>query len=159
MEGLKLNKLIIRLIFVLLVFVGKGLYGAGNNGAGIGIIIGEPTGISFKYNNFPVIGIALSLENHFHLHCDYWMFNSSLKGDLYWFAGIGGKYIYDLNRSDKNPDKYEGKYGFGIRIPIGIRYYVVPALELFCEIVPGISVIPSTDFDGDAGIGIRYYFK
>jgi hypothetical protein len=31
-------------------------------------------------------------------------------------------------------------------------------VEIFLEIVPGLDLIPGTDFDLDGAIGARYYF-
>jgi len=124
---------------------------------GAGIVIGEPTGISIRYGNFPVVGIAWSLNNHLHLHCDYWFYRDTLKKPLYWYGGLGFKFRYftgDTNEKGRDDEKT----GFGMRIPLGVQYYVIKDLELFCEIVPGISLYPSTEVDFDAGIGIRYFF-
>ena len=40
----------------------------------------------------------------------------------------------------------------------GLQYYINNTIELFGEVVPGISIFPSTEFDIGAGISARYYF-
>lgn len=132
------------------------------NNMGIGIIVGEPTGFSFKYKNFPILGLAWSIENHLHFHADYWLLNPSLKGPVKWFLGAGGKMTLlkqNENEGKRNDDKNDSEFSLGIRIPAGIQYYIAPSLELFFEVAPGISVIPETDFDIDGGFGLRYYWQ
>jgi hypothetical protein len=128
-------------------------------GFGIGIIIGEPTGISLKFGNFPVLGIAWSLGNVLHINCDYWLHNTSLSEPFLWYVGVGGKILFGEVREGKN--KVEGnEFGLGARIPVGIQVYLIKnKLELFGEIVPGILLIPSTGFDIDFGIGLRYHLN
>lgn len=63
----------------------------------------------------------------------------------------------------KNDSRHRGKnddsrVGIGIRVPFGLQYFINNNIEVFGEVVPGISLIPSTEFDVDAGIGARYYF-
>ena len=127
------------------------------NGFGIGIIIGEPTGITMKYNNFPIIGIAWSFNNHFHVHCDYWFHHADVVNKLDWYIGIGLKTIF-FTKDSKDKKNEDDKFGLGIRVPFGLQYFILKELELFGEIVPGISLIPATDIDFDFGIGVRYYF-
>jgi len=46
-----------------------------------------------------------------------------------------------------------------VRIPIGVSYYFAnDPLELFFEIVPILDLAPATEFSGNGGFGIRYYF-
>lgn len=47
----------------------------------------------------------------------------------------------------------------GVQVPIGIVWIPKAApIDVFLQIEPGISLIPSTHFAPNAGIGIRYYF-
>ena len=38
---------------------------------GAGIVVGEPTGLSFSYNNQFILGTAWSFRNYVHVHGDY----------------------------------------------------------------------------------------
>ncbi|MBN1897938.1 MAG: DUF3996 domain-containing protein [Spirochaetes bacterium] len=147
---MKLRLLLIALMAVFIIsFMGTTAQ-ASNSGTGIGIIIGEPTGLSLKFGNFPVLGIAWSFDEYIHLHCDYWLKNAYLGGPFDWFIGVGGKLlIYESGKDDN--------IGLGLRIPIGLQLFVVDNLEIFGEVAPGILLIPNTDFDIDAGIGLRFY--
>ncbi len=140
---------------VILIFLFSSVIYAKNlDGFGVGVIVGEPTGISIKYKDF-ASGIAWSIENHFHFHLDYWFYSNTLKDPVKWYIGLGGKLQYFTNNKEKDTN---GNIGIGLRVPIGLQFYIIKNLELFGEVVPGMAFIPGTDFDIDAGIGIRYYF-
>ena len=142
---------------VLIIMSAQNARALHTDGLGLGIIVGEPTGISIKYDDL-ALGLAWSVKNHFHAHCDYWLHNAVLESPVNWFIGIGGKlkiFTKDSKGRGKNEDS---RLGAGVRIPVGLQYYIINQLELFGELVPGISVYPSTSFDLNAGIGIRYYF-
>ncbi|MEN8154196.1 MAG: hypothetical protein ABFR75_09235 [Acidobacteriota bacterium] len=133
------------ILFVILIL---GITKPVGSNTGIGFILGEPTGMSLRIDKFPVLGIAWSLDNYFHLHCDYWIKSRRLKRSVYWFWGFGGKMtLYKYN--DKN-------FTLGMRVPIGLRYFPARRIEIFCEIVPGMRIYPSTAIDFDLGIGMRF---
>ncbi|MFW6288473.1 MAG: hypothetical protein ACOC2Q_01695 [Spirochaetota bacterium] len=120
----------------------------------VGIILGEPTGLSGK--QWIGEGASLDLavawsfvpEGAFYLHVDYQQHFDDLDidvGSLLWFAGIGPR-IYIGN-----------DVGLGLRIPVGLVYDIddVP-LEVFLELAPGLNLFPSTVFNFGGGIGVRY---
>jgi len=115
---------------------------------GVGFILGEPTGFSLRIDGFPVLGIAWSLDDYFHLHCDYWINSRYIKRGVYWYWGFGGKVT---------SDKYKGNsFSMGMRVPIGLRYFPARRIEIFLEIAPGMRVYPNTASDFDIGIGMRF---
>lgn len=122
---------------------------------GLGIMIGEPSGITlkswFNSTNSLDVGLAWSLSGNddIYLHADYQWYKwlDVEKGSLAFYYGIGGRAIF---ANDTN---------FGARIPLGLTYLTADApLEFFLEIAPVLNLIPDTDGDADGGIGIRYYF-
>lgn len=152
------NKILTSGLLVLLMF-GFARAGEGGN-FGLGIILGEPTGISGKLwttrNTAIDGGAAWSLSDHtrFHFHMDYLIHNFSpikvKRGRLPIYYGIGCR-IKFLNRH--RDDR------IGIRIPVGLDYLFAKApLDLFFEIVPTLDLIPETEFDIAGGAGIRFYF-
>jgi len=131
---------------------------AQDRGFGLGIILGEPTGLSFKKwrSDTTAIGGAVAWsfgkKNELHLHGDYLVHNfdvfRSEKEKFAPYYGIGGriKIIKDESR-------------LGVRIPLGINYIFEKApLDIFLEFVPLLDLVPSTDFEVNGAIGIRYFF-
>ena len=142
---------------------------AQDHGFGMGIILGEPTGLSAKAwtwtsnDNAFDFAIAWSFNNYHHdndyhndgsvlLQADYvWHFFNAISvssGKLPIYVGIGARVVL---ADDPN---------FGIRIPVGIDYLFADApIDIFLELVPILDLSPSTDFGIGGGIGIRYWFN
>jgi hypothetical protein len=124
---------------------------------GIGIIVGEPTGISFKHWTSKktafdaAIAWSTGKNRAFHIHADYLIHNFHIldigdkRTSLYY--GIGGRF----RENDSNK--------LGVRFPIGIDYIFkkIP-IEIFFEIAPIFDLTPKTEFNFNGGIGVRYLF-
>jgi hypothetical protein len=144
-------------IFMLLAAFSTSNLAAQDKGFGLGVILGEPTGISFKnwVGSRTAIdgGVAWSFsgDDSLHLHLDYLVHNFNIfkakKGKLALYYGIGGRV------------KIEEESRVGVRIPVGINYIFGDApLDIFVELAPVLDLVPSTEFELTGGIGIRYYF-
>lgn len=153
LNGVKLKKIIIA-AFILILSLSVN---AQNQNFGIGIMIGEPTGISLKQWTGSVnavdAGIAWSFKKKasLHIHADYLWHEFDLipvpKGRLPLHFGIGGRI------------KLQDKPDIGVRIPVGLTYIVSGfPMDIFIEIVPILDLIPETDFEFNAALGARYYF-
>lgn len=147
-----------RLVLVLLlsVFSLGGAF-AETETFGLGVLLGEPTGISAKLrlDSTSALDAAAAWsfigDGAFYFHADYlFHFNDVLfvdPGELPVYVGIGGKILL----------KDEPR--LGARIPLGLAYEFEGApLDVFFEIAPGVGLFPETDVDFGGGIGIRYYF-
>ncbi len=143
------------LMFVLIFFPLAVL--AQDQNFGLGFMLGEPTGISFKKWTGSKTAIdgavawSFSGQNSLHLHADYLVHRFDLikveKGRLPLYFGIGAR----LKLGD--PTR------FGVRIPVGVCYIFEEAsLDIFFELVPIFDLAPATDFDIAGSIGVRYYF-
>lgn len=127
---------------------------AGNFGAGI--IVGEPTGLSFRLwqnkNQAFDFGIAWSISsNILHLSADYVSHSYGIfkptSGSMPFYYGVGVRILAKDNTN------------FGVRIPLGILF--IPKgmnLDFFFEIVPTLELVPDTKLDVDGAFGFRYYF-
>ncbi|MBI4720978.1 MAG: hypothetical protein HY770_07130 [Chitinivibrionia bacterium] len=146
------------MLFALLVSLVAGTAAAQDQGFGLGIILGEPTGVSIK--NWMTqrtafdLGIAWSFggrEDALHVHGDYLVHNFSLipveKGKLPVYFGIGGRI------------KFADDPNVAVRIAVGLDYLFADApVDIFLEIVPMLELTPDTDFELNGGIGVRYFF-
>ena len=126
---------------------------AQSGGTGIGAVIGEPTGVTVRFNRD---------ANNFQVHAA-WSFSND--GAFQ----ISGDYLRSGNLSD--PDfppfyfglgarvKFSSESTVGIRVPVGMNYFFKnDPFELFGEVVPILRVIPNTGFYFGAAAGVRYYF-
>jgi hypothetical protein len=140
---------------------------AQQEGVGLGVIVGEPTGFSLKkwLNDRDAIDAAaawsFSENDSFQLHADYLRHKHellkapTLPGELLVYFGAGARIIFKESngRGEDDDDTF-----VGIRIPLGITYlFVETPVDIFAEIVPILDIAPETDLDINAAIGIRYY--
>jgi len=126
---------------------------------GLGVIVGEPTGIDAKWflNDTNALEGALawslSNDNNLHIQVDYlhhqydWIVPK--KGRIPVYFGLGGRVEFRQNADDL----------WGLRIPVGIAYEFADApFDLFGEIVPLLELFPDTDFTLEGAIGARFWF-
>jgi len=129
---------------------------AQDSGFGAGVIFGEPTGLSLKswLSSKNAVDAAVtwsSIDDFVYLHADFLIHNFNIidvsDGQLPLYFGIGAKVGFGNDLV------------FGARIPVGLDYMFSGApVDIFVEIVPGLTIIPTFDFDIDGGIGVRYWF-
>jgi len=142
---------------VLSGFMICGISLAQDSGFGLGVILGEPSGISFKhwtgYNTAltGAVAWAFGREDAFHLHLDYCIHSFRLikaeRHEIPFYYGIGFRF------KDERRDR------LGVRFPLGIIYMFdeVP-LDIFLEIVPLFDLAPKTELSFNGAVGIRYFF-
>lgn len=154
------------MLILLIVFFASNVLAIERNTFGIGVIAGEPTGITGKFmiDNISAIDVGAGWEtsgdNEFHLYGDYLYHVYGLFGlyDLFtvekenlpFYFGGGVRYIRLENEKDE----------YGIRFPVGFEFLFsnVP-LGAFIEVAPVLNLRPDTEFDDiEGGIGIRFYF-
>jgi hypothetical protein len=150
-----------RVCLLVAALVATGLAGftapAQEKGFGLGVILGEPTGVSLKNwvsgANAIDAGVAWSFKGsgYLHVHADYlWHFPGAISAEERFvpYAGIGGR----LGLSSE--------VVIGVRGSGGLAWWPsgVP-LDVFAEIAPVFDLAPSTSFALMGGIGVRYFFK
>ena len=125
----------------------------------VGLIIGEPTGLSGKLWTGSTtafdVGVAWSFrkDGHMHLHADYLYHNFSYlesdRGYVPVYLGIGGRVRFWEH------DKSE----VGLRFVAGVEYYDDEfPFTVFLEIAPVLDLAPETEMDFNGGLGVRYLF-
>jgi hypothetical protein len=137
---------------------------------GLGLIIGEPTGISAKLWTSPVnafdFGLGWSIGgdrignykgdynggSRVHFHMDYlWhafnVIHSTERFPLYY--GVGGRINTGAGYNSS----------VAIRGVIGIAWMPRETpIDIFVEVVPSLQLTSSAGFAIDAGLGARYFF-
>ena len=154
----KLLPVLILSIFLSISFSSFAQAQSADKDLGIGFMVGEPTGLSLKSwtggGNAFDIGLAWSLGRYdaINIHADYlWhnyeVFSEADSGTLPLYYGIGGRVVFAENDAV-----------IGARVPVGINYLFDDApIGLFLEVAPIFNIAPSTDFDVDGGVGVRFY--
>lgn len=130
---------------------------AQDKGLGLGVVFGEPTGLSAKLWTSERTAIDAAVAWSFsgvgwlHVQADFLMHNYDLidvsEGALPVYYGVGA-YV-----------GFSSDLGLGARVPLGLAYHFEGApVEIFAEIVPGLALLPGIGFYIGGGIGARYYF-
>ena len=128
---------------------------------GLGIIIGDPTGVSGKHLLSDAhaidwaVGFGLIGGDHLRVHADFlWQFRietwDSAALDLH--VGAGPKLgIKGKNNNDN--------FRLGARGPFGVSlvFLKVP-IDVFVEVAAGLWIIEKVDLHVDGAIGARYWF-
>jgi len=151
------------LLTALFILMGISESNAQPRNLGIGLIIGEPTGLSLKLWRSPTKAIAMGLgwsvfdnqndpqTTRIHLHMDFLRHSYnriSSQERLPVYYGIGGRFIGGS----------ETQSSLALRGVLGIAWEPASTpLDLFLEIAPSLQVVPSSHFNLDAALGIRYF--
>ena len=146
-----------RKLFLILLFAVFSLHVfSQDEGFGLGLILGEPTGLSAKIwtGEHTAIDAAMAwsfIDTGFlRVHADmlHHIFSIDVeKGQLPIYFGLGAKLVFSSNLE------------LGVRLPVGISYLFESApFDVFIEVVPGLNLIPATTFFIEGGLGARYFF-
>jgi hypothetical protein len=130
---------------------------AQDKGLGVGLVFGEPTGLSAKLWTSDRTALDAALAWSFynggwlHAQADFLIHNYELidvsQGALPVYYGVGAYVTFSSN------------LGLGARVPLGLAYQFENApVDIFVEIAPGLSLLPGIGFHMGGGIGARYFF-
>jgi hypothetical protein len=133
--------------------------GLAQGGTGLGVMVGEPTGLSAKTwvgpNTALDLGLAWSFadDGAVNLHGDYLRHNFDVfsvdRGALPLYYGIGLRGIF-----------HDEDARLGLRVPLGLAYiFNASRSDLFFELAPLLDLTPETDFRMNAAAGLRYFFQ
>ena len=127
----------------------------------LGVILGEPTGISFR--GFTGSN-AIDFQVGWNAHENRYDKDSNLD--------IHGAYLFQ-KKTDIRIEGYRLPFYFGpggrirvggetlvgFKVPLGLYYKFKSApFSMFVEISPGMNIIPESDLELSGGIGFRYIF-
>jgi hypothetical protein len=144
---------------------------AQDRGFGLGVIIGEPTGISAKLWTSPVNAFDFGLG---------WSIGGDRIGNYSGSYNGGSRvhfhvdYLWHSFEAIHSSERFPLYYGFGGRVNSGAGYDGSVAvrgvfgiawlphhtpIDVFLEVVPSLQLTSSTGFGMEAGIGVRYFFQ
>ena len=130
-----------------------------SKGFGLGIILGEPTGISAKYWTTSTtafdfgLGYSFEKNSRMHLHADYLFHVNNLfqtNENIQFYYGPGARLrLVDV-----------GDSRLGFRFDVGLVWIPRNApIDVFLEVAPLLDIIPETDFSFNGGLGVRFFFN
>jgi hypothetical protein len=135
------------------------------NDAALGVIFGDPTGISWRIRTGERKSLSGALgfapDEHFRFHADYlwyaWPFTNP---DIGLYYGVGGAVGFERHLLHGHPPLgTEHSSAFGVRIPLGLTYFIPRSpVELLVEVAPLLVIAPSSGAGLDGGIGARIHF-
>jgi hypothetical protein len=150
-------------LFIFLLFSINISLKAQLSGTGIGIMLGEPSGLSIKKwltstTAFDAgVGWSFTENGSIHLHGDYLIHNFDLinisdkKIPVYFGLGARIKMKGDADTKGNS---------IGVRVPVGIvNPFAGSPFDVFLEVVPIFDLSPDTRFSFNSAIGVRYYLK
>ncbi len=134
---------------------------AQDRGLGIGVIVGDPTGLSAKIWTTQRNALQFALA---------WRTQDPFLGTRVSFSG---DYLWHSFDAIKSTERFPVFYGAGLELAsgggfesaLGIRGVVGIAwlsrtapFDIFIQVVPVLVMTPSTDLELGAGIGARFFF-
>ena len=158
-------------VLVLCVFFSVQMSNAQQRTFGLGLIIGEPTGISAK--------LWTSSINAFDFGLGWSMGGDWIGNNYYGYHNRGSRihfhmdYLWHSYDAIRSSERFPLYYGIGGRINSGADYNSSLAvrgvfgiawlphntpIDVFLELVPSLQLTSTTGFGIDAGFGARYFF-
>jgi len=155
---MKRTLMISALLLIALAGIAQAAHASHGN-VGLGIQLGEPTGITAKFwlDRTSAIDATVGwnlISDRFTLQAGY-LYHFPLDvptGSLAAYVGVGGLMGA---RGDDHPG--DGDIYLAGRIPLGLEYIYDP-ISFYAEVDPLVYLIPATDFRPGGGIGFRFYF-
>ncbi|MCP4447378.1 MAG: hypothetical protein GY811_18820 [Myxococcales bacterium] len=144
-----------------------------NKGFGLGLMLGEPTGLTGKYylSKDTALDFAIGrygrygrdqFDNALHIHVDF-LWHPVVLADppAFWlplYFGVGGR-LLDHYRNDRD---FSDDVHLGVRAPLGIMmdFNTIP-LDIFLEVALIVDLIQDDHGYADLNtlLGARYYFN
>jgi hypothetical protein len=149
------------LFFAAFAFTGTLLFAAESR-LGLGVVLGDPSGITGKVfissSDAIDAGIGASHHHGAYVYGDYLRHFSGVfpVPSLLLYLGIGPGF-YDHDSEGRNHSESD-ENGLECRFPIGLEYrFTTIPLAAFLELVPAMEIVPDIDFHLRGGLGIRYF--
>lgn len=132
-----------------------------DKGLGLGVIVGDPTGLSMKLWTSQQNALQFALA---------WQTRDPFLGTRVSFSGDYVWHSFDAIHSTQRFPVFYGVGGvlasgggaesaLGIRGVLGIAWMSREApIDIFIQVVPVLVLTPSTDLELGAGLGIRFFF-
>lgn len=125
---------------------------------GVGAQIGDPSGVTVKLYQRPGFAYdflaAWDLDRFFFLNAHALYEQPIPDSPLRYYLGPG---VILGFQEDNGPNGNDNDVVIGVSGQFGLNFFV-EQFEVFLQLTPRLSVIPSTDGEIGGGVGLRYYF-
>ena len=136
-------------------------------GFGIGIYMGEPTGLAALNFSHRHKSITRQIYISWNIQKDqvrgvldqvWTVYTSRLEDGTQFPVYIGGRGWCRINESNTTIG-FTGFYNsFGVGIPVGALYqHQEVGIEGYVELTPVLQILPNIEFGMQAGVGVRFY--
>lgn len=133
--------------------VGLAADGRANSEFGLGLVVGEPSGLNAQFFWGPKSAVdvtaAWSWNDWFMTTADFQVYDyiGDAPREWRWYYGLGGYLAVP---------EHDGI--LGIRIPLGIKYHVPHSqIDVWAEVAPALQVIPGTEAEFHGGLGVTLW--
>jgi hypothetical protein len=160
---MKRTLMISALLLIALAGIAQAAHASHGN-VGLGIQLGEPTGITAKFwlDRTSAIDATVGwnlISDRFTLQAGY-LYHFPLDiptGSLAAYVGVGGLMGGGSYRLDHPNYPSEAYIYLAGRIPLGLEFIYNP-ISFYAEVDPLVVLIPATGFGIGGGLGFRFYF-
>lgn len=137
-----------------------------DRGFGLGLIIGDPTGVTMKGFLTPetaidgAVGFGLLGGEDLHVHADFlWHFEIKRwdSAALSLYLGVGPELGFHFHDHPNGRDDHDD-VRIGARAPFGLAMMFDAPFDVFLEVAAGLWLVEKVGFHLDAAIGGRYWF-
>lgn len=165
-----MKKIVILILFAFIAFGSMNAKGVGGKLTGIGIVFGEPYGLTVNHwlsgNNSISAYIGGSYFGSPRLGADYLLHFDVFKSKNFkLFTGPGatvgfgkGKGVYFKEDHKKFYSRSGSEFGLGVRWNVGVNYiFSSYPIEIYYELAPMLGIIPDFGMAFDSALGVRFY--
>lgn len=135
------------------------MFAARRGNVGIGLQLGEPTGLSAKFwtGSRNAVDLLLGwnlIANKFTVQAGYlWHLPQAVRsGSFAFYVGVGG-----IVGGGSNRNTGEGEGLLGVRVPLGFEY-IYRSFGFYGQLDPRVNILPGIGLGLGVGVGFRYYF-
>jgi len=126
-----------------------------NNGVGVGLTLGYPTGVTMRYgmDDFRVLGnLTWNFGSGFYLDAGALYDVTEVElGEIPLIINGGALLGLGINNSD---------FAMSVNGVIGASYYMNEyPVEIFLNLAPGVAILPSMGMSFKGGFGALWYFE
>jgi hypothetical protein len=133
-------------------------YAETKNEFGLGVILGQPSGVNAQFFWGPTSSVDVTAawsfrgNGWFMTMADFQIYNylGDAPREWKWYYGLGGYLALPQNEDGI----------LGLRIPLGIKYNIPHSpVDVWGEVAPALQVIPNTEAEFQGGLGATLWLR